>query len=81
MAPMTTNQAVLQRLLTTKSAQDCRQSVLLRSILLVPVSVLLYLTGTALYVFYQQNPSHLGSLPVVDSIMPFFAVRELAPDW
>ncbi len=79
MAPMTTDQAVLQRLLTTKSERDCRQSVLLRSILLVPVSLLLYLTGTALYVFYHQNPNHLGRLPVVDSIMPFFAVRELAP--
>lgn len=35
-APITTDQAVLQRLLTIKSDQDCRQSLLLRSILLVP---------------------------------------------
>lgn len=78
MAPMTTDQAVLQRLLTTRSEKDCRQSVLLRSILLVPVSLLLYFTGTLLYAFYTQHPDHLRNLGVVDAVMPLFAVRELA---
>ncbi len=77
LAPLTTDQAVLQRLFTTRSARDCRQSVILQSIVVVPVTLLLMLVGTALYVFYHYNPAHLAGLNSEDAILPFFAVREL----
>ena len=78
-APLTTDQAVLQRLFTTKSAADCRQSVILQSILLVPITLLLSLTGIALFAYYHDNPGRLAGLNADDAIMPFFAVRELSP--
>ena len=78
-APLTTDQAVLQRLFTTKSAADCRQSVILQSILVVPITLLLSLTGIALFAYYHDNPGRLAGLNADDAIMPFFAVRELSP--
>ena len=77
MAPLTTDQAILQRLFTTKSTRDCRQSVITQSVLVVPISAMLYLLGVALYAFYQRHPAQLSGLTVEDAIMPFFAVTQL----
>jgi Na+/proline symporter len=67
----------LQRYFSTKSLRDGRKSVLLDGLIVVPVGFLLFLLGTALFVFYQFNPSHLAGLPNVDVILPFFVVHEL----
>jgi sodium-coupled monocarboxylate transporter 8/12 len=77
MAPVTTDQAVLQRLFATKSTRDCRQSIIVQSLIIVPISLMLYLAGVALYVFYQSHPARLAGLNSVDAVMPFFAIREL----
>ena len=77
LAPLTTDQAILQRLFTTKSTQECRQSVILQAVLVVPIISLLYLAGVALFVFYRYNPQHLAGLTNVDALVPFFAIREL----
>lgn len=77
LAPLATDQAILQRLLATKSLRDCKRSVLLQAGLTVPIGACLYLTGTSLFAFYHQNPSHLHGLTSVDAILPFFAVHEL----
>lgn len=77
LAPLTTDQAVLQRLFTTRSVRDCRQSVILQSIVVIPVTLLLFVVGTALFVFYHYNPARLAGLNSEDAILPFFAVREL----
>jgi solute:Na+ symporter, SSS family len=77
LSAVTTDQAILQRLFTTKSARDCRQSVILQSILVLPIAFVLYIMGTALFVFYHSNPSHLSGLKTEDAILPFFAIREL----
>ena len=77
LAPLATDQAILQRLLATKSLKDCKRSVLLQAGLSVPIGAALYLTGTSLFAFYHRNPSHLRGLTSVDAILPFFAVHEL----
>lgn len=77
LGPLTTDQAILQRLFTTKSAKDCRQSVILQSILIVPIIGLLYAVGVALFVFYRTHPDRLGGLSSNDALVPFFAVSEL----
>jgi SSS family solute:Na+ symporter len=78
MAPVTTDQAIIQRLFTTKSTKDCRQSIIVQSVIVVPISCALYLAGVALYVFYQGHPNHLAGLGNPDAVMPFFAVHELS---
>jgi SSS family transporter len=77
MGPLATDQAILQRLFTTKSTRDCTQSVILQAILVVPITALLSAAGTVLFVFYHYNPSRLAGLNSPDAIMPFFAIREL----
>jgi solute:Na+ symporter, SSS family len=76
-APMTTDQAILQRYFTTKSYQDCKQSIILQSILSIPVQLFLFFAGIGIFVFYRFHPSHLAGLHSKDAILPFFAVHEL----
>jgi Na+/proline symporter len=52
----------LQRLFTTKSEQDCRRSIILQCLLIIPIGTLLYLAGVALYSFYKLNPSRIEGL-------------------
>jgi SSS family transporter len=77
LSTMGTDQAYLQRYFATRSLREGRKSVLLDGLIVVPVGLLLFLLGTALFVFYQFNPSHLEGLPNVDVILPFFVVHEL----
>ena len=77
LSPLATDQAILQRLFTTKSVEECRRSVILQAVVVVPISTLFFLAGTALFVFYYFNPSHLAELRNSDAIVPFFSVREL----
>ena len=77
LAPLATDQAILQRLFTTRSTKDCNQSVIFQAILVIPITGLLYLAGTALFVFYRSNPERLAGLNNVDAVMPLFAIREL----
>jgi SSS family transporter len=77
LAPMTTDQVILQRLFTTKSYEESRRSIILQAIVVVPVTLLLQLTGTAIFVFYRSHPARLAGLTSEDAVMPFFAVHEL----
>jgi len=77
LSAITTDQALLQRLLVTRSVRDCRQAVILQAILNVPMMLLLFLAGAALAAFYYVHPSHLAGLNSPDALVPFFATREL----
>ncbi len=77
LAPLTTDQAILQRLFTTKSVKDCKQSVILQSVLIVPISLLLYAVGIVLFVFYRNHTDRLAGLTTNNAILPLFAVSEL----
>jgi solute:Na+ symporter, SSS family len=77
LGPLATDQAILQRLFTTKSTKDCRQSVVLQAFLIVPVILLLNVVGLALFAFYQAHPGTLQGLTNLDSVVPYFAVTEL----
>lgn len=77
LAPLTTDQAILQRLFATKTAADFRRSILLQAALVMPVTIALFGVGAALYVFYRQHPDRLASLPQPDALLPFFVISEL----
>jgi solute:Na+ symporter, SSS family len=77
LSTMGTDQAYLQRYFATKSLKDGRKSVLIDGLIVVPVGLMLFLLGTAIFVFYYYHPDHLKGLPNVDVILPFFVVHEL----
>jgi SSS family transporter len=72
-----TDQAYLQRYLSTRSLREGRWSVLADGLIILPVSLLLYLLGDVLYAFYHFHPSHLKGLHSMDAILPFFVLHEL----
>ena len=77
MAPLTTDQAVLQRLFTTKSSQDCRRSIIIQALLVMPITFLLFVVGISLFSFYHFHPDRMAGIQQADEILPLFAVREL----
>ena len=75
-----TDQAVVQRYLTTKNETMARRSIWCNAILTLPATLLFFVLGTALYVFFQARPEALS--PVVgqqDAVFPWFIVTQL-PD-
>jgi solute:Na+ symporter, SSS family len=77
LASLSTDQALLQRLFTTKSKRDARQSIIANAFLTTPLLLLLSALGIVLYAFYRQHPEELRGLPNGDAILAFFAVQHL----
>ena len=74
---LTTDQAILQRLFTTKSTKDCTQSIILQALVNLPITLLLNGVGIALFVFYSYHRVSLTGLGDANAILPFFAVTQL----
>lgn len=75
------DQSYIQRYLSAKSLKDAKTSTLFGSLLYIPVSLLFFLIGTALYSYYQAMPellpTNLQGTENVDKIFPFFIVTAL----
>jgi sodium-coupled monocarboxylate transporter 8/12 len=74
---LTTDQSILQRLFTTKSAADAKRSIILQTVVNIPVIMLLNLIGITLFAFYSSHQAGLAGLSKNDAIVPFFAVTQL----
>jgi SSS family solute:Na+ symporter len=70
-----TDQTVVQRYLTAKTDKSAINASLLGILLTVPVWTLFMLIGTALFVFYKQNP--LPSDLRADAVFPYFIMTQL----
>ncbi len=75
--PYTTDQAVIQRYLTTPSRKQAAGAIWINGILAVVAWVLFLCLGTGLYAFYHANPARLGSLAATDQIFAVFIAREM----
>ena len=74
----TSDQSVVQRYMTTKDENATAKSIWLNGIISVPVSIIFFLLGTGLYVFYISNPANMSiTNPNVDSVFPQFIVSEM----
>ncbi len=75
------DQNYVQRYLSAKNEKEAVKSTLLGSLLYVPVSLLFFFIGTALYAYYQAQPEllpdSLSSLDDADKIFPYFIVNGL----
>ena len=77
--PYTTDQAVIQRYLTTKDEKSAARGIWLNGIISVPSLMLFLLVGTALYVFYKMYPENLSVGLQNDEIFPLFISTQLPP--
>lgn len=73
----TASQDVVQRYLTTATEKKAARSIWLNAVLSVPAQAVFFAIGTALYVFYKQNPARLEPSLQHDAIFPFYIIAEL----
>lgn len=77
LVPYSSDQAVVQRYLTTRDEKRAGRAVWAGALLAVPASILFFGVGTALFVFYQQHPDRLNPLGPPDQVFAWFIVQEL----
>jgi len=77
LVPYTSDQAVVQRYLTTKDEKSAAKAIWLNAILCVPGSVLFFLVGTALWAFYKTNPELLNPGGRANDIFAWFIAQQL----
>ncbi len=74
----TSDQSVVQRYMTTRDEKATGRSIWLNGFLTVPVSIIFFLLGTALFAYYTSNPEHLSAVnPNIDSVFPQFIVTQM----
>jgi SSS family solute:Na+ symporter len=74
-----TDQAVVQRYLTTPTEKDAAKAIWTNGLLCIPASVLFFCVGTALFVYFQQQPAQLGPIAKADQIFPHFIFHTMPP--
>jgi SSS family transporter len=75
--PYTSDQAVIQRYMTTSDDKAARSAVWLNAFMVIPASLLFFGVGTALYVFYLSHPADLEPITNNDQIFAWFIVQEM----
>lgn len=71
------SQDVVQRYFTTKDEATAARAIWTNALLAVPAQLLFFAIGSALYVYYRQQPSRLEPAFQTDAIFPLFIVREM----
>ncbi len=73
-----TDQAVVQRYLTTKDEKAAARSIWLNALISIPAGMLFLGIGSALFAFYSSHPAALDfSLAKNDALFPLFIVTQL----
>jgi SSS family solute:Na+ symporter len=75
--PYTASQDVVQRYVTTADEKAAARGIWLNAIISVPAQAVFFAIGTALYVYYRQQPARLDPTLQNDAIFPFFIMSEL----
>jgi Na+/proline symporter len=73
----TSDQAVVQRYMTTSTEKLAARSIWTNGIMALFAGALFFLIGSALFVFYKMHPAHLDPAFKNDAIIPLFIVNEL----
>jgi len=74
----TADQTVVQRYLTTSDEKQAAKAIWTNALLAVPVSILFFSLGTAIYLFYKAHPSQLEPVLTNDGILPYFIMQHLS---
>lgn len=73
----TADQAVVQRYVTTKDTRAAARSIWMNGLMVIPGSLLFFLLGTSLWVFYRAHPERLDPTIQNDQVFPLFIGAEL----
>jgi len=72
---LTSDQAVVQRYMTTRNLKQAQRSVWADVAVSIPWAIVIYGLGTALYIFYKQHPDQLNPSVATDGILPMFIAQ------
>ena len=71
------DQSLVQRYLTTRDERTAGRALWLSVLGGLPVQVLFYTVGTAMFVFYQAHPDMMPETTTGDAIVPIFLIQQL----
>ena len=72
-----TDQVSMQRYLSTSSLREAQKAIWLKPVLAIPLTVLTFVLGFALYGHYQLNPELGEGIQKADQAFPHFILNEL----
>jgi SSS family transporter len=75
--PYATDQAVIQRYLSTRDERQAARGVWLNGLMAIPVGLLFMVLGTCLYVFFKSRPELLPLGMQNDEVLPLFVSGQL----
>jgi len=75
--PLCTDQAILQKFFTTKSARETSKSLYFYGAVMIPLMTLLSILGVLMYVLYAHQPALRASLKNPDALIPHYAASML----
>jgi SSS family transporter len=73
------DQNYVQRVQCTRSLPEAKKAIATQLGVAIPINLLLFGLGTALFLFYKQQPAELDPAMKNDGIFPFFATQQLPP--
>lgn len=71
------DQVLMQRTLATSSDKEAGRSIWVFAAIMIPGGFVFYSIGTALWMYYRQNPERLDPLLPIDATFPLFIAAEL----
>lgn len=75
-----TDQTMVQRYVSTETEKMAAKSLWTNALLTIPGTLIFFFVGTALYVFYKENPLLLSTtITGGDSIFPWFIYTQMPP--
>ncbi len=77
LAPYSSDQAVVQRYLTTPNEAAARRSLWLGAAMVLPATLLFLMLGTGLFAFYSAHPESLAPLETSDQILAWFVANQM----
>jgi len=77
MMSYSSDQAVIQRYLTTRDEKTAARAIWTNAAMIIPISTMWFLLGTALFAFYKLHPSALDPTLKNDQIFPLFIAQQL----
>ncbi len=75
--PYTTDQAVVQRYLSTKDERSAARGILLNGLVAVPFTLCFFALGSALFAYFSARPEGLDLGMKNDEVFPLFVALEL----
>ncbi|MFP4144803.1 MAG: sodium:solute symporter [Phycisphaeraceae bacterium] len=77
LGPYTADQTLVQRYLTTSDQRGAARAIWLGVAGYIPVALVFYFLGTAMWVYYQANPGLLPADIAPDAVVPHFLTHQL----